>query len=326
MKVAVTGASGHVGNVLCRDLAVKGIEVNALVHKDENDLVNIGAQIIKGDLLDPPSLEKLCEGVDVVYHLAAKIAIDERERKKVYETNVNGTQNIIAVCQKLKIRRLVHFSSIHVFDHFPLDKELDENRPLIDNSRMIYEQTKTESERLVLKAANAGLDAVILTPTAIIGPYDHRPSFLGRALIQIYKNTLPMLVPGGYNWVDVRDIANAAIQAAEKGHSGERYILSGTWVSLRELSSMIAGVSGRKTPSVIAPSFIAALGVPFIVLYSKLRNEQPLYTRDSLEILTNSNRKISFGKAQRQLGYHPRPLGVTLKDTFEWFINAGLIK
>lgn len=326
MKVAVTGASGHVGNALCMELVNKGIEVTALVHKDENDLKRIGVKIVKGDLLDISSLEMLCQDADVVYHLAAKISIDERARDQVYRTNVEGTRNVISVCLKTGVKRLVHFSSIHALDPFPLDEVLDENRPMISHSRMIYEQSKTESEKLVLEAVKSGLDAVILTPTAIIGPYDHHPSFLGRALIQIYKNTLPMLVPGGYNWVDVRDVADAAIRAAEVGRTGERYIISGTWLSLKELSQMIGEVTKRKTPSFIVPSFVAALGVPFIVLYARLKNEQPLYTRDSLEILNHSNRNISYGKAKKEFDYNPRPLEITLKDTFDWFRQAGLIK
>jgi dihydroflavonol-4-reductase len=326
MKVAVTGASGHVGNVLSRELVNKGIEVVALVHKDKNDLERIGVRIVKGDLLDLSSLEMLCQDADVVYHLAAKISIDERARDKVYLTNVEGTRNVISVCLKTGINRLVHFSSIHALDPFPLEEVLDENRPMINHSRMIYEQSKTESEKLVLEAAKSGLNAVIITPTAIIGPYDHHPSFLGRALIQIYKNTLPMLVPGGYNWVDVRDVADAAIRAAEVGRTGERYIISGTWLSLKELSQMIGEVTKRKTPTLIVPSFIAALGVPFIQFYAVIRNEQPLYTRDSLEILNHSNRKISCKKAQMEFGYYPRSIELTLKDTFDWFINAGLIK
>jgi dihydroflavonol-4-reductase len=213
-----------------------------------------------------------------------------------------------------------------VFDHFPLDQKLDETRPLIGHSRMIYEHSKTESEKLVLEAAGKGLDAVVLTPTAIIGPYDFKPSLLGRALIQIFRNTLPMLVPGGYNWVDVRDVADAAISAVEKGRQGERYILSGTWLSLIELSQLMSEITRRKTPKRIVPGYVAAIGSPFISVYSRIRKEQPLYTRDSLEILRNSNRNISCKKASEELGYLPRPLEITLKDTFEWFKSNGFIE
>lgn len=326
MLAAVTGASGHVGNTLCRQLVSRGIRVKALVHNDENDLARIGAKIIKGDILDKSSLKNLCRDADIVFHLAAKIAIDERERDEVYRTNVEGTRNITEVCMEQGGQRLIHFSSIHVFNPFPLEENLDETRPLIGHTRMMYEQSKAESEKMVLNAVSRGLDAVVLTPTAIIGPYDYRPSFLGRALIQIFRNTLPMLVAGGYNWVDVRDVADAAIRAAEKGRRGERYILSGTWLSLKQLSALMSEISGRKTPSAIVPRFVAEIGTPFIGLYSRLRNQQPLYTRDSLEILTNSNRFISCAKAAAELDYSPRPIEITIKDTFEWFKQEGFIK
>jgi dihydroflavonol-4-reductase len=323
---AVTGASGHVGNTLCRKLIRQGNTVLALVHRDENDLERMGARIVRGDLLDKQSLENLIRDADVVFHLAAKIAIDERNRYDVIRTNVEGTGNIIEACIGSGKRRFIHFSSIHVFDHFPLDQKLDETRPLIGHSRMIYEHSKTESEKLVLEAAGKGLDAVVLTPTAIIGPYDFKPSLLGRALIQIFRNTLPMLVPGGYNWVDVRDVADAAISAVEKGRQGERYILSGTWLSLIELSQLMSEITRRKTPKRIVPGYVAAIGSPFISVYSRIRKEQPLYTRDSLEILRNSNRNISCKKASEELGYLPRPLEITLKDTFEWFKSNGFIE
>jgi len=326
MIAAVTGASGHVGNTLCRELVSRGFGVKALVHKDKNNLVQIGAEMIQGDLLDLGSLKELCRDADIVYHLAAKIAIDERERDKVYQTNVEGTRNVIEACREKRNRRLIHFSSIHVFDPFPLDKELDEARPVITRSRMIYEQSKAVSEKLVMEATRNGLDAVILTPTAIVGPYDFKPSFLGRALIQIFRNTLPMLVPGGYDWVDVRDVAEAAIRAAEKGRRGERYILSGTWLSLKELSALMSAITGQKTPSIIVPQIVALIGTPFIGFYSRLKNELPLYTRDSLEILSNSNRNISHAKAADELNYSPRPIEITIKDTFEWFKQAGFIK
>ncbi len=325
MKVAVTGASGHVGNCLCRMLIEKDHEITVLLHDDENDFNNLNVRIVNGDVLNKNSLTKLCNQADVVYHLAAKIAIDETEKELVYRTNVEGTQNLIDVCRNEKVKRLVHFSSIHTLNPHPLDQPLDENRPLINDTRMIYEKSKTEGEKRVLEAASKGLPAVVLTPTAIIGPYDNKPSYLGQALIKIYTNKLPMLIGGGYDWVDVRDIADGAIKAAEKGRVGERYILSGTWLNLKDLSVMIGKISNRKTPSFVAPAFLAHIGLPFIKLYASIKNEHPLYTRDALEILKNSNPFISNQKARTELGYDPRPLAETLADTFEYYKAKGFI-
>jgi len=325
MEITITGASGHVGNVLCRRLVKEGHKVKVLIHEDKDDLASIGVEMIQGNLLDLTSLEHLCQSTEMVFHLAAKISIDEREKDLVYRTNFIGTQNLIKAAIAAGIKKFIHFSTIHALDPFPPDLELDETRPFIVQTHMIYEQSKTESEKLVLESVKAGLNAVIITPTAIIGPYDHKPSFLGQALIKMYTNSLPMLVPGGYNWVDVRDVVDCAITAAEKGRIGERYLASGHYLSLKDLSKLISKVSGNKTPSFTGPTIIAKIGLPFIALYAKLRNEDPLYTSNSLEILKNSNRSISHAKASRELNYQPRSLEDTLRDTFDWFKINGLI-
>lgn len=326
MNIAVTGASGHVGNVLCRELIKIGHKVKVLVHEDENDLMHIGVEMIRGDLLEKDSLINLCEGSDVVFHLAAKISIDEKEKDLVYRTNVTGTKNLLEAALKSQTSKFIHFSTIHALDPFPLDQELNETRSFIEHTHMIYEQSKTEGEKLVMETAEKGLNATIITPTAIIGPYDFKPSYLGQALIKMYTNSLPMLVPGGYNWVDVRDVVTCAIATVEKGKKGERYIASGHYLSLKELSIMISKVTGQKTPTFTGPAILANVGLPFISLYARLKNEDPLYTSNSLEILKNSNRFISHAKASSQLNYHPRPMEITLKDTFDWFNLKDLIK
>jgi dihydroflavonol-4-reductase len=326
MNIAVTGASGHVGNVLCRELIKAGHKVKGLVHWDEDDLANIGVEMVRGDILEKDTLNNLCRDSEIIFHLAAKISIDEKERDLVYRTNIHGTQNLLEAASKFPIKKLIHFSTIHALDPFPLDSELNETRPFIDHTNMIYEQSKTESEKLVLKAASEGLDAVVITPTAIIGPYDYKPSFLGQALIKMYKNSLPMLVPGGYDWVDVRDVVACSIAAADKGKKGERYIASGHFLSLKDLSKLVSQVTGRKTPSFTGTTALAKIGLPFITLYARIKNEAPLYTGNSLEILKYSNRFISHAKAGSELNYKPRPLADTLKDTFDWYIKNGLIK
>jgi dihydroflavonol-4-reductase len=325
-KIAVTGASGHVGNVLCRELKRQGFEVNALLYKDPNDLEKTGVDIIEGDILDQSSLQKLCENADVVFHLAARISISNKSRKEVFKTNVEGTKNLLDVCKKNNILKFIHFSSIHALDPFPLEQELNEERPYVEKITMAYEQSKLESEKLVFKAIENGLNAIVLNPTAIIGPHDHKPSFLGQALIKMYNNSLPMLVSGGYNWVDVRDVVQGAIASMDKGRIGYRYILSGHWVSLKGLSVTIGKIFNRRTPVFTGPDWLAQLGTPFINIYARLKQEEPLYTPETLKILKYSSRKISSVKAANDLQYTIRPFEETLKDTFEWYKEAGMIK
>ncbi|MBU8893153.1 MAG: NAD-dependent epimerase/dehydratase family protein [Bacteroidales bacterium] len=325
MKIAITGGSGHIGNCLIRELIKRGATIKALVHNFDNSLKNLDLELVKGDLTDKNSLDKLCTDTDVVFHLAARIAIDKNNKDVVYNTNVGGTQNIIDICIKRKIKRFIHFSSIHTLDPHPLDEVLDENRAFIGNTKLIYEQSKADSEKLVIKAAQKGLNAVVLNPTAVIGPNDFKGSYLGQALIKIYQNKLPVLVPGGYDWVDVRDIVNASIEAITKGNSSEKFILSGHYLSLKELSALIGKISKHKTPGLLAPLFLAKIGLPFIRLYSIIMKEHPLYTSESLDILKNSNKLISNSKATQVLDFKSRPLEETLRDTFTWYKQNGTI-
>ncbi len=318
-KIAVTGASGHVGACLCRELIKRGYDVKVLFHKDDSGFKGLDIEIIKGDLLDKDSLRKLIRDSDAVIHLGAVISINGGNTANVIKTNVDGTRNILDCSLEAGVSRFIHFSSVHALESKPLDLIMDETRPLITSSKMIYETTKAKSESLVAKAVKSGLNAVVLNPSAIIGPCDYKPSFLGQAIIKIAQNKLPMLVPGGYNWVDVRDVSNATVAAITKGRRGERYILSGNWHSLKEISEMVSKITGHKTPGFVCPTSIAKLGVPFITLYAKLANEDPLYTYDSLDVLKKSNKNISNLKAQKDLGYSARQLYDTLGDTLKWY-------
>jgi dihydroflavonol-4-reductase len=324
MKVAVTGASGHIGNCLVQELKKQGAEIKVLLYNSSNDLDETDVELIRGNLLEPESLVNLCEGVDVVFHLAAQIAIENKSSELVYETNVTGTKNIIKAANHSRVRKFIHFSSIHAFQIGSPDQLLDESRSLVESNKIIYEFTKAEGEREVMKAVKEGLNAVILNPTAVIGPFDYKGSLLGQALLKIYQNKLAFLVSGGYNWVDVRDVVSASIHAIESGRKGENYILSGEYCSLQELSAMISKISGCKIP-VILPVSLARLACPFFKVYSSVTNTQPLYTYQSLDILINSPSNISNAKARKELGYEPRPLEQTLRDTFDWYKENNYI-
>jgi dihydroflavonol-4-reductase len=179
--------------------------------------------------------------------------------------------------------------------------------------------SKASGERAVNEAINNGLDAVILSPTAIIGPADPEPSLTGKAIVDLYNHKIPSLVPGGYDWVDVRDVVSAAIVAMEKGRKGEKYLLSGHWHSLKELSAILQEQAGKKIVDTILPFWVARVGLPFISLYSILTRQEPLYTRDSLTIIHDGNRMINNSKARKELNFNPRSFSVTIRDMLLWF-------
>jgi dihydroflavonol-4-reductase len=326
MNIAVTGANGHVGVNLCKALQEKGHFVRALNHKNDFGLRHINVKSCKGDLLNKDSLRSFLMNIDVVVHLGAKISIKGDPDGIVQKINVEGTRNILEVAREFKIKRFIHFSSIHAFQQKPLDEELDEKRPTVDDRAFSYDRSKAEGERIVLTSAKDGFDALVLCPSAIIGPSDYEPSLTGKAMLELYNHQIPALVPGGYNWVDVRDVVNGCIAAIEKGRTGEKYLLSGKWRSLKEVTTLITSSTGMKTTSIIMPYWVAQIGLPFITVFSKITGGEPLYTEESLEIIKNGNRNITNEKARKELGFNPRDLEETIKDLFHWFRENDFLK
>jgi dihydroflavonol-4-reductase len=324
MKIAVTGANGHVGANLCRILLTEGHQVKALVHKHQDALKGLGIELIQGSVNDPEALRKLFKGVEIVFHLAALISIDG-QKERLLKVNYEGTKNLISIIKENGVRRLIHFSSIHTLKHFPFNEPMDETRPLMTAGPTWYEVTKAKAEEMVLEATFSGLDAVVINPTAIIGPNDFKPSLVGTVLIRLYKNSLPALVPGGYNWVDVRDVVRGAIAAMDSGKKGERYILGGKWVSVRDLAMTVQQVTGKKVNRFMIPTGVAKIGVPFIKAYAKITMQEPLYTTESLRTLREVNTRISCLKAETELGYKPRSLDITVRDTMNWFCENGYL-
>ena len=323
MKIAVTGANGHVGVNLCKALLEQGHKVKALTHQHTNGLHHIPVTLIKGDVLDKESLKPLLTDIDVVFHLAARISITGDRDGMVSRINTEGTRNMVAVAKEYGIKRFIHFSSIHAFKQQPLSQPLDETRPLVENEGFSYDRSKAAGERAVMEAVINGFPALVLSPTAIIGPADPEPSLTGNAVIDIYNRKIPSLVPGGYDWVDVRDIVAAAISAIDRGRIGEKYLLSGHWHSLQEFSGLIGTHSGRKTVNTILPMWIARFGLPYIALFSKLSGTKPLYTSESLTIITEGNRMINNAKARTELNFNPRPLAETIEDFLRWLKENG---
>ncbi len=318
MKVAVTGATGHIGTNLCRMLIEHGFRVKALIHRGNTGLEDLPLEIVKGDVTDEAGLEDLCSGSDIVFHLAARISIRKRD-PVCRDLNVCGCENLLKAAKRTGVRKIIHFSSIHAFNEKPLDEELNESRSLAVDSDVSYNYSKAVSQKLMLESSSKDLEITVLNPTAVIGPNDFRPSFLGNAIIRFYKGQNPALIPVGYNWVDVRDVCSAAISAIDNGRAGECYLLGGGWQSIETLVCTIAEQGGVKPPILKLPLIAAQIGAPFLNIYSYINKKPPLYTSMSLDTLKNSHRNISSAKARKELNYRPRPFDETISDTIKWF-------
>jgi len=324
--VVVTGASGHIGNNLVRALLNEGRIVKVLLHRSEQGLEQLDLERIQGDVLDYASLCKAFEGAETVFHLAAVISIVGDKDGKVAKTNIEGTRNVVRACLECKVRRLVHFSSIHAFSQHPLNERLDETRKRVTSDAPAYDRSKALGELEVEKAIEQGLDAVIVHPTAVIGPYDFRPSRMGRTIIALAKGRIPVIVTGGFDFVDVRDVVAGAISAEKQGRTGEHYILGGRWASIKELANLVCEAMGGRVrkPVLCVPLRLAKIFAPIGEIVANLAKTEPLFTREAM-IALNSNRNIVTTKAQHELGYTPRPLQETICDTVKWFVENGYI-
>jgi dihydroflavonol-4-reductase len=315
----VTGAAGHVGATLMRALVARGQPVRALVHRDRRALAGLDVEIVEGDVQDPETLRRALAGVDLVYHAAARISISTHDRREVDVTNVAGTRNVVEACLSAGVRRLVHFSSVEALEPAPFSQPLDETRPLRSAAHCPpYACSKAAGVREVEWGLAQGLDAIILYPSAIIGPYDYRLGLSNSGLLALCTGRLFALVDGGFDWVDVRDVVEGAMRAAERAPVGEPYILSGHWASLPDLARLAHDVSGTPVPRLVAPMWLARLGAPFMSAWSRVTGGRPLYTPAALSPMYSFGR-ISHEKATRELDYHPRPLEESVADTWRWF-------
>jgi dihydroflavonol-4-reductase len=327
MIAAITGADGLVGANLVRDLLGRGRTVRALVYEPNDALTGLPVEIVRADVLDESSLARAFAGAAVVYHLAAHIALSPRHDAALTRVNVDGTRHVVRACLAQGVRRLIHFSSIHALSPHPLDGIVDGERPLLgDGCRQAvsstaegtpYDWSKAAAEREVLGAVARGLDAVIIAPTAILGPHDCRPSLMGRTLADFFEGRLRFLVAGGFNWVDVRDVTSAAIAAEARGVAGRRYIVGGRWTTMRELADLAGEVSGRAIRRVEVPMAAArpAAGLSAGLVHAIGRETR--FTPRSLLAL-RCYRHVGCAEAARDLDYRPRPLRDTLEAVYGW--------
>jgi len=242
------------------------------------------------------------------------------------KVNVEGTWNVIEACRRNNVKRLVHFSSIHSLCNEPLDIPIDETRPLVESLRSVpYDLSKAAGERLVRQATREGINTVIINPTGVIGPYDYRPSHFGQALIMMAEGRIPVLLEGGFDWVDARDVAEGAIKAEQTAPPGANYLLSGAWLSMRETAAVVSQITGKRPPLLVCPVSVAHACVPIVAEVSRWTGSRPIFTSVSLKALAG-NRNISHDRASRELGYEPRPIRETLADTIMWFTDNGYIK
>lgn len=327
MKVAVTGATGHLGGLIVRELHARGHEVIILVRgADFPSLQDIPVQIIRGDLDQPKALQALVEDCDAVVHSAGLISISGDMKGLVQRVNVAGTRHVMDAAQKAGVPRVIHVSSVHAYDQQPVDQPLDETRAYAPDHTFAYDRSKRDGQKLALSYASSDMHVMSINPTSIMGPYDFRPSKLGRAVMEMYTGRFPFVFPGGYDFCDGRDIAKAVGNGLTQGCNGEAYLTGANWHSLKELFQIVSEVSGKKKKPVVIPVAGAYAGLPFIHAISSISGKEPLYTREAIVAVTEGNHCILSDKARHDLDYTTRPLRETVQDTCQWFLENGYLE
>lgn len=326
MKVVVTGATGHIGNVLVRDLIKRGYDVTsfALDEKDAEVLKGLNTKIAYGDVRKLETLVKAFEGAEIVFHLAGIIEIGSGNKRKVHEVNVDGSKNVVAACKMAHVKRLVYTSSVHAIpEKEGIITETKEFSPKLVKGT--YAKSKAEATKYILDANSNELEVIIVHPSGVIGPYEYTKSNMGQLIIDCANGIMKATIKGGYNFVDVRDVSNGIILAAEKGKPGECYILAGQSITIKELMEIIEKLTGKRAPKFIIARWFAYITGIFSELYYKIVKEKPLFTSYAV-YTTGTNHNFSIEKAQQELGYTVRDIKETIKDTIDWYKQRGEIK
>lgn len=327
MKFVVTGASGHLGVNVVHALVSAGQAVRAVDIRPGSALTSSAAEFVRGDVLDPATLHSAFAGAEFVLHLAAKISIAGDPDGSVRRVNVEGVRNVAEAALEAGVRRLVHCSSLHAYDVGATRGPVRENglratSPLLP----AYDRSKAEGEDELRRVVAKGLDAVILNPSGMFGPVDPEPSRMGRVLLAMFKGRMPVSVTGAFDWVDVRDVARALIAAADRGRTGENYLIGGHRASVMELGRLAAEVSGKRAPRFVVPLAPVRLAAEAAVrLAGPKRAGRLLLTPESLHALA-TDPVVDYSKATAELGYRPRPLAETVADLYASFIADGRLR
>lgn len=327
MKVAVTGATGHIGINLIAQLTERGFNVRALYHQPEHKrfLSSYPIETQQIDVCDPATLEHAFDGCDIVFHLAAVISIEGDKGGKVAEINAEGTRHVLAAAKAQGVKRVIHTSSIHALSRFPKDQVFDDSKPLANDARhSAYDLAKAQAERYVQQAVSSGQDVVVLRPVGVVGGLDVRNSLICQALLSYYNREMLGTIAGGFNFVHVDDVVAALIAAIDKGRTGEAYLIAGYWTSIARLAKIVEEITGVKAPRFCSPLWLAKLGLPAQWFCATVLKRKPLYTAESLRML-DSFMKIDDSKARRELGHNPQSVESAIFALFSWLQQTGKI-
>ncbi len=327
MKTLVTGATGFVGSHVARQLVSAGHTVRALVRPTSNMKVldGVAVEFFEGDLRDAASLARAMQGVQHVYHVAADYRLWTKHPAEIYESNVEGTRRLIDAAHRAGVERIVYTSTVATIA-VPRHGALPNEDTWATLQEMIghYKRSKFLAEQVALDAAKSGSPVIIVNPTAPVGPGDWKPTPTGRIILDFLKGKMPAYVDTGLNVAPVEDVAAGHLLAAEKGRIGERYILGGRNMTLKQILDALAAISGRSAPWIRLPHGVALMAGYADEMFSRVMGREPQIPVEGVK-MSRHKMFVETDKAQRELGYQPTKVEAALERAVRWYEEHGYI-
>jgi dihydroflavonol-4-reductase len=326
MKCFVTGATGFLGSQVARQLLARGADLRLLVRPTSRleNITELAAERVTGDLRDLESLRRGMAGCEFVFHVAADYRLWARDRNQLYASNVEGTRNILQAARDSGIRRVIYTSSVATMGFSSAGGLADEDSPVaLEDMIGDYKRSKFLAEQLVLEAGRGGQNVVMVNPTTPVGERDIKPTPSGQIIVDFLRRKFPAYVDTGLNLVDVADCAEGHLLAMEKARPGERYILGGENLTLKQILDRLAAITGLPSPKVKLPYAVAlATGVVDTVVTGKVLRREPRVTIDAVR-MGRKKMFVSSAKAERELGWRVRPVEDALRRAVQWFRANG---
>jgi dihydroflavonol-4-reductase len=327
MLTLVTGAAGFLGSHVTRQLVARGEGVRVLMRASSSNraISDLSLEYVTGDLRDVVSLERAMSGVQRVFHVAADYRLWAKNPQDIYDSNVGGTKNLLSAAKSAGVEQLIYTSTVATIavDRPELPNELTDSK--LDEMVGHYKRSKWMAEQEVLQAAQAGLPAIVAMPTTPVGPWDWKPTPTGKIVLDFLNGKMPGYVETGLNFLGVEDCAAGHLLVAESGKIGERYLLGGENLTLKQLLDMLAKITGLAAPTMKIPHGVA-LGVAYVEsAFSRLIGKEPGIPVEGVRIAQHLM-FVDASRAQRELGFRPGSVPAALERAVRWYQANGYVK